>query len=456
MKPVVDLNDYLKRLFDANMVTRVSRPVNPKYELASLAVDYEKRKQGALLFESVKGSSIPVVTNLFSELGRVALAFGIRQDELHNYFSSAMNGRTKPTLVDVGRVHEKEASSLNALPIPENTEHDAGKYLTSVLTAQESGVRILQWARIEVKSARKLGVRVDPGRRLWDVTKNRHKIHAALIIGAPPSVEFAASVRGSTFDKLEMAGSLQGSSVDLVKCKAVNCEVPALSQIVIEGVLDKRNMEPEGPFAEFTGYYSPPEPMPIFKVKKVTMRSDAVFRTVIGASAEHLALNNVGREASLYESLKRAVPGIVDVHLPTFGCGFLAFLSVRKEYVVMAKNALLAALSAHPVIKYAIIVDEDVNIHDEREVLWAMATRSGGDEDLVIVPRAFNHTLDPASIGGFVTKLGIDATFPSDKRELFKRVEYMSLDKFKASSSRNRAHERLVRKEGGRMRRGLQ
>jgi 2,5-furandicarboxylate decarboxylase 1 len=286
-----------------------------------------------------------------------------------------------------------------------------------------------------VKSASKLAVRVDPGRRLWDVTKDKEKIDAALIIGAPPSVEFAASVRGSTFDKLEMAGSLQGSSVDLVKCKAVNCEVPALSQIVIEGVMDKRNMEPEGPFAEFTGYYSPPEPMPIFQVKKVTMRSDAVFRTVIGASAEHLTLNNVGREASLYDSLKRAVPGVVDVHLPPFGCGFIAFVSIRKEYVMMAKNSLLAVLSAHPVVKYAIVVDEDVNIHDEREVLWAMATRSGGDDDLVIVPRAFNHGLDPGSNDGFVTKLGIDATFPADKKEIFKKVEYMSLDRFNTPKS---------------------
>jgi len=435
LKPTKDLNEFLVRLSTANMLTRVSHQVDHKYQLASLAFDFEKKRQGALLFECVKGSNIPVVTNLFSELERTSLAFGIRQDELHNHFSSAMNSRIKPTLVDVGRVQEKEAASLDALPIPENTQHDAGRYITSILTTQESGVRVFQWARVEVKSASKVAVRVDPGRRLWDVTKDKERFDAALIIGAPPSVEFAASVRGSTFDKLEMAGSLQGSSVDLVNCDTVNCEVPALSQIVIEGVMDRGNTEPEGPFAEFTGYYSPSEPMPTFQVKKITMRSDAVFRTVIGASAEHLALNNVGREASLYDSLKRAVPGIVDVHLPPFGCGFIAFLSVRKEYVMMAKNALLAALSAHPVVKYAIIVDEDVNIHDEREVLWAMATRSGGDEDLVIVPRAFNHALDPASIGGFVTKLGIDATFPPDKRKLFKRVEYVSLDKFKASSS---------------------
>jgi 2,5-furandicarboxylate decarboxylase 1 len=128
----------------------------------------------------------------------------------------------------------------------------------------------------------------------------------------------------------------------------------------------------------------------------------------------------------MYDALKKAVPGVVDVYLPPFGCGFIPFLSVRKEYVMMAKNALLAAMSVHPVVKYAVVVDEDVNIRDEREVLWAIATRSGGDQDIIVVPAAFNHGLDPASLGGFVNKIGMDATFPPDKAKLFKKVEYMA------------------------------
>jgi len=144
----------------------------------------------------------------------------------------------------------------------------------------------------------------------------------------------------------------------------------------------------------------------------------------VGGSLEHVTLNNVARGAAIYESLKRAVPGVADIHLPAFGCGFIAFISVRRDYVREAKNALLTALSAHPIVKYAIVVDEDINVRDEREVLWALATRSGGDEDLVIVPRVFDHIMDPGSSNGFVTKLGIDATFPPEKWTLYRRVEY--------------------------------
>ena len=424
MKAVLDLNEYLERLSNAGMVTRVSHPVDSKYELASLAVESEKKKGGAIFFECLKGHGIPVVTNLYSEVERISLAFGIEKEQLHEHFSSAMNKRVKPTVIKEGRVQEKEEHSLDDLPIPHNTLQDAGRYVTGILTAQESGVRIFQFLRAQVKSLDKLCIRVDPGRRLWDVVKGKDTLDVALIIGAPPSVEFAAAVRGSAFDKLELAGALQGAPIELVRCKEVDCEVPSRAQIVIEGVMDKSNMEPEGPFAEFSGYYSPSEPMPIVTVKGIVRRADGVYRTVIGGSMEHIALNNVGREASIYDSLKKAVPGIVDAYLPPFGCGFVAFLSVRKEYVMMAKNALLTAMSAHPVVKYAVVVDEDVNIRDEREVLWAIATRSGGDDDIVFVRGAFDHGLDPASVGGFVNKMGLDATFPPDKRKLFRKVEY--------------------------------
>ena len=429
MNPVLDLNEYLERLSNVGMVTRVSRPVDSKHELASLAVESEKKREGAVFFESLKGHNISVVTNLYSEVQRICLAFGTEREELHEHFSSAMNKRIKPSVIEEGKVQEKEARTLDDLPIPHNTPHDAGRYVTGILTAQEAGVRIFQFLRAQVKAPDKLCIRVDPGRRLWDVVKDRDTLDVALIIGAPPSVEFAAAVRGSAFDKLELAGALQDAPVELVRCEKVNCEVPSRAQIVIEGVMDKRKTEPEGPFAEFSGYYSPSEPMPIVEVKKIVRRHDSVYRTIIGGSMEHIALNNVAREASIYDSLKRAVPGIVDIYLPPFGCGFIAFLSVRNEYVMMAKNALLTAMSAHPVVKYAVVVDEDVNIRDEREVLWAIATRSGGDDDLVVVRGAFNHALDPASLGGFVNKVGLDATFPPDKKALFKKVEYAELGK---------------------------
>jgi len=165
--------------------------------------------------------------------------------------------------------------------------------------------------------------------------------------------------------------------------------------------------------------------MPVVRAKKITARGDAVHRTIVGASKEHLTLNNVAREATIFESLKKAVPGVVDVHLPAFSGGFIAFVSVRNNYAMMARNALMSALSAHPVVKFAIVVDEDIDIHDEREVLWALATRSGGEEDVIVVPKAYGHVMDPAGVNGWVNKVGLDATFSPEKRRLYRKVEYL-------------------------------
>jgi 2,5-furandicarboxylate decarboxylase 1 len=425
MNPVVDLNEYLERLSEEDMLIRIQEEVDIKHKLASLAVESEKKGEGALLFESIKGHRIPVVTNLYSVIERVCLAFGAEKERLHDFFLTAMNRRVKPSIVNVGKVEDSEEDTLDDLPIPYHSLYDGGRYITGVLTAKEGDVRALQFARFQVKGPKRLGVRIDPGRRIREIMKGKGALDVAVIIGAPPSVEFAAAIKGLGYDKLELAGALQGKPIEVIKCKEVECEIPANAQIMIEGVMNLKNLEVEGPFAEFTGYYGPPEPMPVIDVKRICRRTDAVFRTIIGGSMEHLMLNNLAREAVIYDSLRRSVPGIIDVHLPPYACGFIAFLSIKNEYVREAKNALLAALSAHPVVKYAIIVDEDVNIWDEREVLWALATRSGGDEDIIVIPKAFNHVMDPASEEGMVNKVGIDATFPPEKRKLYKKVKYL-------------------------------
>lgn len=424
----MDVNQFIDRLTNAGKLDRISRKVNPVHELASIAVAHERADGGAVLFESVKGSSVPLVTNLYSELDRVFLAFGTTGTDLHDLFLSAMSNGVRPKVMSKGVVMEKTVESLDALPIPVHSLHDAGRYLTCILTAKVKGVRVLQHVRAEVKGPNKLGIRIDPGRRFWDVSKGMEKVEVCLVIGAPPAVEFAAALRGRSQDKLDVAGALQHTPVELVQCAEVNCEVPSRSEIVLEGVIDMSQREKEGPFAEFTGYYSPPELMPIVKLKRISMRPDVIHRTIIGASKEHLMLNNVAREATIYESVRKAVPGVIDVHLPAFTSGFIAFISVKNDYVSMAKNALLSALSAHPVVKYAIVVDEDIDIHNEREVLWALATRSGGDEDVFLVPQAYGHVMDPAGVGGHVNKIGIDATFPPEKRKLFRKVEYLKAE----------------------------
>jgi len=424
LKAILDVNQFVERLDGAGKLDRISRTVSPIHELASIAVAHERADGGAVLFEAVKGSDIPLVANLYSERDRVSLAFGASGTDLHELFLSAMNNGVKPKMIAKGPVMERTVDSLDALPIPVHSLRDAGRYLTCLMTTKAQGTRVMQHVRAEVKGPRKLGVRIDPGRKFWDVSKGLEKVEVCLVIGAPPAVEFAAALRGRAQDKLEIAGALQRAPVELVQCEEVDCQAPARSEIILEGVVDLKHVEMEGPFAEFTGYYSPPEPMPVVKVSRISMRRNAVHRTIVGASKEHLTLNNVAREAIIYESVRKAVPGVVDVYLPAFAGGFIAFISVKYDYVAMAKNALLSALSAHPVVKCAVVVDEEVDIHDEREVLWAIATRSGGDEDVLLVPHAYGHVMDPAGEKGYVNKLGIDATFTAEKKKLYRKVEY--------------------------------
>ncbi len=425
MDPVVDLNEYLQRLSEHSMLLRVDDEVNPIYELAKRAVEAERKRESALVFSSVRGSSMPVASNLYSEQERVAMVFGKPSPELSRYFLEAMSAPVKPTYVNSASVQELREESLDSLPIPHHSPSDGGRYISGgVLTAFREGRRAMQFARVQVKDSRRLAVRIDPGRTIRGLMKDTDVLDVAIAIGAPPAVEYAAAVRGLNFDKLDLAGALQHRPIEVVKCAEVDCEVPARSQVVIEGVMKVKELEQEGPFGEFTGYSSPSELMPIVECKTVTRRSDGVFRTIVGGSLEHVMLNNVAREAAIYQILVRAVPGVLDVHLPASGCGFIAFLSVKEDYVHEAKNALLAALSAHPIVKYAIVVDEDIDVRDERQVLWALATRSGGDQDLVVAPRTYDHVMDPGSDNGFVNKLGIDATFPPEKKGRYRRVKY--------------------------------
>ncbi len=424
MIAALDLNEFVEVLEEKNMLQRITKQVDVNYELASIAVKSERRRGGALLFESVKGYRIPVVTNLYSEMERVCVALGVDIKNVHDFFLKAFREQLKPVKVRKGRFGDIEEKSIDNLPILLHSIYDAGRYITGILTAKEGKMRALQFARFQVKGPNKLVVRIEPDRRIREIAKGKRKLDVAIVIGAPPAVEFAAAVRGLGYDKLELAGALQGKPVEVVKCNEVECEVPARSQIVIEGVLNMWNLEVEGPFAEFTGYYSPPQLMPVVEVARVYRKEDAFYRTIVGGSQEHLLLSNITREAFIYDSLKKAVPGVIDVYLPPFACGFIAILSIKRDSVKEARNALLSALSAHPVVKYAIVVDEDINIRDEREVLWALATRSGGDEDIIVVPKTFGHVADPASNGGMVNKVGIDATFPPEKREKYKRVEY--------------------------------
>jgi 2,5-furandicarboxylate decarboxylase 1 len=189
--------------------------------------------------------------------------------------------------------------------------------------------------------------------------------------------------------------------------------VPAQAEIVLEGRILPQARAPEGPFGEFPQYYGERADRHVAKIDRVTHRRDAIFHTIVGGANEHLLLGAIPREATLLAHLKRSFPGVLDVHLSMGGVGrYVLYVKLAKREDGEAKNVIMGAFAGHYDVKHVIVVDPDVDIHNAREVEWAVATRSQADRDLLIVSHAQGSKLDPSTDNGVGAKLGIDATVP--------------------------------------------
>jgi 2,5-furandicarboxylate decarboxylase 1 len=217
-----------------------------------------------------------------------------------------------------------------------------------------------------------------------------------------------------------MGGLLQ-EPLQVVRGVTVDVPVPAHAEIVFEGRILPDERLPEGPFGEFTWYYGLERMSPVMEVTAITHRRDAMYHHLFAAHPEHNLTGRLGREAVLYKRVQASVPSVQDVYLPMSGiCRFHAYVQIHKEFDGAGKLAALAALSSDPFVKLAVVVDDDVDIHNEAEVLWAIATRTQPDRDTFFVPESATSRLDPASYSiwnrwekdTMNTKWAIDATMP--------------------------------------------
>jgi UbiD family decarboxylase len=216
-------------------------------------------------------------------------------------------------------------------------------------------------------------------------------------------------------DEYDIAGALLGKPMELVKCQTIDIEVPAEAEIVLEGELLADVHEDEGPFGEYTGYSTSRSTKNVLVVKAITRRKDPIYLDIIpGYSSEHLLLGRAAKEAHVFQRLKEVVPNLVALNYPKSGTHFHAYISIHKTAEGQARQALLLLFGLDPYIKLAVAVDGDVDIFNEEEVLWALATRFQADRDLFVVPKVLTNRLDPSSVDGMSAKLGLDATAPLD------------------------------------------
>ncbi|HJX23569.1 MAG TPA: UbiD family decarboxylase [Candidatus Bathyarchaeia archaeon] len=433
---VTDLRSFIRALEDASELKRVRRQVDARLELAAVVRASELSDGPALLFEDVKGSKIPVVSGLLSNVERAAIALGVGEEDLLPRISGAVEAPMKPKVVEDGpvreNIHKNGIDLLKMFPIPIHAEKDAGPYISAGVVVSknpETGRMNLSYNRMQVKGPKRLGFKISKWRDIGDFFEEKEKVNQALeiaiCIGVDPVIEMAAATK-VPFDEYELASSLRGSPAELVGCETVDLKVPASAEVVIEGRILPKVREKESPFAEYLGYYSTIQESPVVEVTAVTHRDKPIFRTIVGASMEHVLLGNIlTREPLLYKFVKHAVPTVKGVRLTPQSGGYHAIISIEQRNEGEARNAILAALTSHVNIKHVIVVDDDVNVNNMKDVEWAIASRFQGDRDLIVIPGARGIASDPSSKNGVSAKVGIDATKPLDAPlGAFERVKW--------------------------------
>ncbi len=451
-----DLRDFLRLVEQQapDLIVRIEREVKPRWELSAV----QKRLQAdgrlpILWFDKVAGHRIPVVTNLFASKRHLALALETRPDQVVARFADAQKRRVPPREVSTGPIKEvifKGAdATLDHLPIVTHCEKDAGPYLSAAVTVMRhpvSGALNAGLYRNLYLSPTRLTMNMAPLSHGSEIAREAEarglSVDAAIVIGHHPALGMASQQRSGLGEfELDFMGALLGEPVDLVHCDTVDVVVPADAEIVIEGHLRTDQWADDGPFGDYWLYYAPPKPARVFEVTAITHRRDAIFHDVFNVGPEHLVLFSLGMEGVVFSQLKQLVPQVTAINVPVCGSGNLVYVQIKKDLDGQGVNAALAALGAYR-FKCAVVVDEDVDIYDDGQVLWAMMTRTQADQSFFTVPGSYISRVDPTGYPAWQTgergprllstRLGVDATKPMDPafpevaeppRDLWRRLD---------------------------------
>ena len=400
----------------------ISKPVDPAYEITALVVKLEReaRRRPVLLFENVKGTKFPVLTNLHASRRRLAAAMNAAPEETQRAYLRAMEKPIPPKVVKTGPVKEVVLTGdrVNLYDLPQIVHHegDAGPYLTAAISfAKDPTAEVWNCAynRLMIKGRDTTSIHLTTGKHLWEfhrIAESRGEpLPVAFVIGVHPAIALGALAIGSIDeDERGIMGALLGEPLELVKCETSDLLVPAHAEMVLEAEILPRERTPEGPFGEFTGYSLGERQREVVKVRAITHRRDAMFQDITVARLDHMLLSTIPIEANLYRAVRAMVPSVKAVRVPG---PFTCFVSIEQRVPGQAKNAILSVLGADLYMKRVVVVDNDVDVFDDRQVNWAIATRCQPDRDITIVTNARGSDLDPSTReDGYTAKWGVDAT----------------------------------------------
>jgi 2,5-furandicarboxylate decarboxylase 1 len=409
---------------------RIKEPVALDYEISAIAMEMDRRKRTPVLFfEKVQNTHFPMLANLFASRANFAAALGIGEDVLIEELARRNDQVIEPVLCNNAPVHEvvhkHEDADLGKLPIMLHFAQDGGRYITNAIVIAkdpDTGVRNASFHRMQVKGPRRLGTSLHSRRHLWNyVERNDAKGQPTpilIVIGAHPLFTFGGLWKGPiNVDEYAIVGGLMGRGLEIVPALTVPLEAPAHAEIVIEGHILPNVREPEGPFAEFTGYASERSTEQAIEVTAITYRRDAIYHDITpGISEEHTLMLAVPQEARLLRTLRQHYQNVTKVAYPKSGtCRFHAYIAMKNSAPGQAKNAAAVALGDDLSLKLVVVVDDDVDVHDDSDVLWAMCTRMQADEDISVIRNAMGAILDPSNNNGLTSKMIIDATKPKGR-----------------------------------------
>jgi len=407
--------EYLKKIDEEGLLQNVDVEVSKKLEISGILKEIEPMP---VIFNNVKDSEYRVAGNLFCSKEVVASYFGVSSADLIPMLKKAISDHSEPEIVSNAPCQEVIESNVNLdqLPILFHCEKDGGNYISSavVITRDPDYGQNMDFHRAMQISKDKFSTRIVRGRHFDKFLERNRELDVAFCIGNTPNILIAGATSVDIgVDELHIANALE--PIKLVKAKSVDLLIPAEAEFILEGRVFLEEKHAEGPFVDLTETYDVIREEPVFEVKKITHRNDAIWQALLPGALEHKLLMGMPREPTIFKKVNETGVKCIDVNVNPGGCSWLhAIVQIDKHSEEDGKKAIEGAFAGHTSCKHVFIVDKDIDIYNPLSVEWAMATRFQGDIKMVVKDKEPGSSLDPSAEPGtkMTTKIGFDLTKP--------------------------------------------
>ena len=414
-----DLRDFLQVLAEKNELITINKKVKKKFELAAIVSKFDNKE--ALVFTNVDESKFRVACNLLGTRERFFRAINATNNQIDLSQLASIGTEYYPKDFSLeAPFNSNSTRNLYDLPIVTHFEKDAGPFITSstvYVKDQENGNQNSSIHRMLLLNNSQMVIRMVEGRHLHKcytyAKEHKEDIKISVVIGVHPAINIAAAYQAAYgVDETSIANYLLDGNLLLTKSSYSDLLIPKFSEVVIEGKILHDELAEEW-MVEMLRTYDFRRKQPIFEISKIWYRDNPIYYDILPGYTEHRLLMGLPIEAKILSYVKNTVPTTKTVHLTNGGSNWLtAVIQIKKRLEGEPKNAILTAFAAHPSLKSAIIVDEDINPQNPVEVEYAISTRTQADRDFVVISNSKGSSLDPSSdqTNLLTTKLGIDAT----------------------------------------------